>query len=127
MELLTLNLNPALLIRYLDKFYNQRNLPWVNLICNTYYVNGEIPHVSPGVGSFWWKGVLKPCDMFRGIASCTIGNASTILFWCDLWNNNLLQELYPRLFSFANNKNISVSGFLRNNIIQEQFHIPLSE
>jgi hypothetical protein len=37
--------NKALLLKHLDKFYNRNNIPWVNLIWNTYYSNGEIPHV----------------------------------------------------------------------------------
>jgi hypothetical protein len=32
--------NTALLVKHLDKFYNRRNIPWVNLIWNTYYPRG---------------------------------------------------------------------------------------
>jgi hypothetical protein len=43
----------ALLLKHLDKFYNKKNIPWVNLIWNTHYSNGEIPHVTRDRGSFW--------------------------------------------------------------------------
>jgi hypothetical protein len=36
--------NVALLLKHLDKLYNKIDIPWVNLIWNTYYLNGEIPH-----------------------------------------------------------------------------------
>ena len=55
-----------------------------------------------------------------------MGDKQSILFWEDTWNNRLLKQSFPRLYSFARNKNISVAKFLQNNDMQEQFHIPLS-
>jgi hypothetical protein len=60
-----------------------------------------------------------------GIAACQVGNGTTVMFWSDVWND-LLQNRFPRLYSFAKNKQISVAQFLLNNSIQEQFHLPLS-
>ena len=65
--------------------------------------------------------------MFRGISSCIVGNGSTVLFWSDVWNHHLLQEKFPRLYSYAKDKRISVAKFLENNIVMAQFHLPLSE
>ena len=76
-------------------------------------------------GSFWWKDLLKLSDLFRGIATCTMGDEQSIFFWEDTWNNRLLKQSFPRLYSFTRNKNISVAMFLQNNDIQEQFHIPI--
>ena len=118
--------NNALLLKHLDKFYNKRDIPWVNLIWETYYSSGEVPHAVNEMGSFWWKDILKLCDLFRGIATCTMGNGQSVLFWEDTWNNRLLKELFLRLYSFARNKGISAAKFLQNNDIQEQFLIPLS-
>jgi hypothetical protein len=44
--------NTALLLKHLDKFFNKRNIPWVNLIWNTYYSNGNLPQATKGKGSF---------------------------------------------------------------------------
>ena len=55
-----------------------------------------------------------------------MGDKQSILFWEDTWNNRLLKQSFPRLYSFARSKNISVAKFLQNNDMQEQFHIPLS-
>jgi hypothetical protein len=116
------NQNMALLLKFLDKFYNKRDIPWVNLIWNSYYANGETPHASKDKGSFWWRDILKLCDEFRAIAKCNIGNGTTVLFWQDIWNNCILQQTFPRLFSYAKNKSISVAIFLTNNNIQDQFN-----
>ena len=82
--------NSALLLKHLDKFYNQKDVPWVKLVWSSYYSNGQIPHASTDKGFFWWRDILKLCDLFRGISSCIVGNGSTVLFWSDVWNNNLL-------------------------------------
>jgi len=119
--------NKTLLLKHLDKFYNRKDIPWVKLIWNAHYSQGQVPHASTDRGSFWWKDVLKLCDMFRGIAKCTFGDGSTVLFWSDLWNDNILESKFPRLYSFARNKNISVARFLSNNTLEAQFHLPLSE
>jgi hypothetical protein len=117
--------NKALLMKHLDKFYNKKDIPWVNLIWNSHYSNGEVPHASKEKGSFWWKDVLKLSDLFRGIASYKVGDGSTVLFWSDVWNGHLLQHKLPRLYSFAKNKNISFAAFLHNDSMEAQFHLPL--
>jgi hypothetical protein len=118
--------NNALLLKHLDKFYNKKDIPWVKLIWNAHYPQGQVPHATIDKGSFWWRDVLKLCDLFRGIAECKIGDGSTVLFWSDLWNDNILQTRFPRLFSFARHKNISVAKFLENNTMEAQFYLPLS-
>ena len=118
--------NSALLLKHLDKFYNKKEISWVKLIWYAHYSNGEIPHATIDKGSFWWRDILKLCDLFRGIANCKLGDGSTVLFWSDLWNDSVLQIKFPRLFSFAKNRKVSVSEFLLNNI-ESQFHLPLSE
>jgi hypothetical protein len=44
--------NRALLLKHLFKFYNDADLPWVQLIKDAYY-HGVVPHVVKLVGSFW--------------------------------------------------------------------------
>jgi hypothetical protein len=69
--------------------------------------------------------LLKLCDIFKGIAQCSIGNGSTIKFWSEVWNGNLLEQNFPRLF-LCKNKNILVASFIQNNNFEQQFHVPLS-
>lgn len=75
-------------------------------------------------GSFWWRDVLL-CDLYRGIATCTVGNGTTVLFWSDIWNGKLLQNDFPRLFTFAKNKLITVVAFLGVSNYAVHFHLPL--
>jgi hypothetical protein len=113
-------------LKHLDKFYNKKDIPWVNLIWDTYYSNGGIPHTAGPKGSFWWKDILKLCEIFRGIATYKVGSGDTVMFWTDVWNDMLMQNKFPRLFSYAKKKDISVAQFLTHNQLQEQFHLPLS-
>ena len=73
----------------------------MNLIWETYYSNGEVPHATAEKGSFWWKDLLKLCDLFGKAATGTVGDGQSVLFWEDSWNNRLLKDLLPRLYSFA--------------------------
>jgi len=72
--------NKALLLKHLDKFYNKKYIPWVKLIWNAHYPQDQVPHATTDRGSFWWRDVLKLCDLFRGIAECKIGDGSMVLF-----------------------------------------------
>jgi len=101
--------NTTLLLKHLDKFYNKKEIPWVKLVWHAHYSNGEIPHATSDKGSFWWR------------------DGTTVLFWSDLWNDNIMQIKYPRLFSFAKHKKILVAQFLLNSNLESQFHLPLSE
>jgi hypothetical protein len=116
--------NTTLLLKHLDKFFHRRNIPWVNLIWNTYYSNGNLPQATKEKGSFCWKDLLKFVDTFRSVAQCVVGDGSSVMFWSDLWNGNLLQQKFPRLYSFAKNKGISVATFLQNNNLEQQFYTP---
>jgi hypothetical protein len=55
--------NDALLMKYLEKFYNKENLPWVQLILSTYYQN-SVPHADKLCGSFWWRDIFKLAEDF---------------------------------------------------------------
>jgi hypothetical protein len=113
--------NTVLPMKHLDKFYNRRDIPWVNLIWDTYYQNGEVSHATKDKGSFWWKDVLKLCEVFRGIATCKVGNGTTILFW-----SNIIREQIPTVILLCKKQKKSVAQFLTNNRIEEQFHLPLN-
>jgi hypothetical protein len=102
--------NVALLLKFLDKFYNNREIPWVKLIWHAYYMD-KVPHAEQLCGSFWWKDLLKLVDNFRGVAEITIGSGKSFLFWYDNWKVNgdfrPLKDRFPRLFSFVLNENMS--------------------
>jgi hypothetical protein len=45
----------------------------------------------------------------------------------DFWNDLLLHEKLPRLFTFAKNQKISVADFLSTTNLASHFHLPLSK
>jgi hypothetical protein len=76
--------NKALLLKFLDKFYNQADTPWVKLTWDKLYQNHNTPpHARHPSGSFWWKDTLKLNSMYRSMNFCHLGNGYSILFWFD--------------------------------------------
>jgi hypothetical protein len=75
--------NKALLLKNLDKFYNNSDIPWVHLVRDTYYAEDRPPGIKVE-GSFWWKAHLKLIDTYKAMARCNVGNGRTVFFWTDL-------------------------------------------
>src|SRR3954467_12465702 len=120
--------NEALLLKQLHNFYNRVQVPWVQLIWNTYYHN-RIPHAIELYGSFWWKDICQLLDKFIVVSNCTFGDGITALFWLDNWRDNqqqLLAHNFARLFSFAKDSLISVHEVLQTDELLSLFHLPLS-
>jgi hypothetical protein len=67
------------LIKFLHKYYNKKDAPWVCWIWFAY--DRKIPHEKKLGGSFWWTDMLKQVDNFRGVAPVSHGHGDTLLFW----------------------------------------------
>jgi hypothetical protein len=50
--------NKALLLKFVHKFFNNHDIPWVNLVWNNYYRTNRLSSCS-SIGSFWWKSLLS--------------------------------------------------------------------
>jgi hypothetical protein len=118
--------NDALLLKHLHKFYNKENIPWVNLVWSKYYIN-KVPHATREVGSFWWKDILRLNSLYRSIASCSLGDGSTVLFWDDKWSHVILAETFPHLLQFSRNDRISVQGVMQAEDLDSLFMLPLTQ
>jgi hypothetical protein len=117
--------NEALLMKFLHKFYNKEDTPWVTLLWNSYYQE-KVPHAMDPCGSFWWKDILKLTPIFRTIASCHVGQGNTVLFWKDVWMGEVAAEYCPRAFSFALGEYVSVQQFLTAPTLATNFSLPVS-
>jgi hypothetical protein len=53
-------------------------------------------------------------------------NGSSILFWKDLWLDDIASDIYPRTYSFVINEDIYVEEFLTSDSLANLFHLPLS-
>jgi len=119
--------NDALLLKQLTKFYNKKDIPWVQQVWFKYYPNGKVPHATREIGSFWWKDLLRLLVLFRGIARCHIGDGSTVLFWDDLWSSEVFSLKYPLLYRSARDHHLSVKSVMNTVDLNTLFSLPLSE
>jgi hypothetical protein len=58
--------NKALLLKHLDKFYYNADVPWVKLVRDAYY-HDTVPHAITLSGSFWWRDVLGLVDTWKNM------------------------------------------------------------
>jgi hypothetical protein len=50
-----------------------------------------------------------------------------MLFWHDLWNEKISKDTYPRLYTFAKDKNKTATQIILQTNLAENFHLPMSE
>ena len=117
--------NRALLMKNLDKFFNRKDIPWVQMIWEKYYKDGKLPGRTRK-GSFWWRDNIKLLENFKQLACPNLKNGESILFWKDKWNGQELQLALPELFSYAKNEQVSAKKVLSLNDPVNLFALPLS-
>ena len=115
------NHNEALLMKYLHKFYNREDIPWVSLVWEKYYSNGRLPENS-NRGSFWWF-----IHKYKDVARIDLKDGRTCLLWSDMWLGMAPETSFPELYSFAKNKRITIRAAKNEDSFQNLFHLPLSE
>ena len=84
-----------LLLKYLHKFYNGWDTPWVQLSWETYYTD-QIPYAADPCGSFWWRDVAKLMPTYRGISMANLGNGRNVhdCILCGLQIEERLEQLF---------------------------------
>jgi hypothetical protein len=118
--------NECLLLKFLDKFFNKKDIPWVHLVWESYY-DSDLPPAKSRDCSFWWHDCLKILQKFKDLSSCSLNNGSTILLWKDTWSEQPLANTLPHLASFAKTLDISVQKASSTEPLLNLFHLPLSE
>ena len=74
--------NQALLMNNLDKFFNRKDIPWVNLVLENHYRNDRLPGIVKK-GSFWWRDVLKLLTSFKKMADIQLINNGDSCFFLE--------------------------------------------
>lgn len=73
--------NSALLLKFMDKFYNHADLPWVHLTWEKMYRNHQTPpQARCPSGSFWWKDLLKLFKDYKSMSICVPNNGNSVVF-----------------------------------------------
>lgn len=112
--------NKTLLMKNLHKFFNRHDIPWVNLIWETYYVEGQLPGEQQ-VGSFLWRANTMLLENYKSLVRCNLGDGKSALFWTDLWSDSIMERKFPHLHSFAVDHNLTV-----HKVMEDLFHLPLT-
>lgn len=113
-------------MKHLHKFYNKEPIPWINLVWENYFLDGNLS-LNTSRLSPWWKMILSLSNSFKSIARVSPGEGSTVLLWKDLWTSQPLNILLHQLCSFSKDQNITLKGFRLLRSWQEHFHLPLLE
>jgi len=66
-------------MKNLDKFFNRKDIPWVNLVWEKHYKNG-ILQGTVKKGSFWWRDVLKLLIPFKEMANIQVNSGDSCFF-----------------------------------------------
>lgn len=112
-------------MKFLFKFFNKHDTPWVNLIWNSHYAS-TLPRRTDIKGSFWWRDLLELLPEFKDISRCLPGCGSTISLWNDDWEGGCLSTRFPRIFSFATDTNARLQKLSEVADPMEMFSLPLT-
>lgn len=104
-------------MKFLNKFYNRANIPWVQLTWDALYRNTQTPpHARCPVGSFWWKDILKLADTYKQFTTCVPAKGNSVMIWKDPWSANIIKDQFPELFSFTRKPKCSINYFLTKEV-----------
>jgi hypothetical protein len=90
------------------------------------YYQSILPPLRARDISFWWRDCLKSVDTYKDMASCTLQNGRSILFWTDKWGQEILAQKWQFLFTYVKNVSHSVWDVFNTPNTVELFHLPLS-
>jgi hypothetical protein len=71
--------NEALLLKNLNKFFNNKDIPRAKLIWEKHYRNGKLPGYTKK-GSFWCRDILNYLPHFKEMARIQLQCGNNILF-----------------------------------------------
>uniref|UniRef100_A0A8R7P611 Uncharacterized protein n=1 Tax=Triticum urartu TaxID=4572 RepID=A0A8R7P611_TRIUA len=112
-------LNTALLLKFLDKFYNHHDVPWVELIWSTYSTS-SVTHAAGPCGSFWWRGLIPLCQFNAGSPLFLLSSGR--ISGAGRYSRMPTRELSLMLFM----KMPLSSNFSRCTLLGEGLHLPMS-
>jgi hypothetical protein len=112
-------LNTALLLKFLDKFYNHHDVPWVEFIWSTYSTS-SVPHAAGLCRSFWWRELIPLCRFNAGSPLFLLSSGR--ISGAGRYSRMPTREL----FSYAVYEDATVEQFLTMHLLGEGLHLPMS-
>nr|GEX69452.1 protein kinase-like domain-containing protein [Tanacetum cinerariifolium] len=108
-------LNRGLMIKWVWRFYFQKNSLWTKVIKAIYGEDDNLNKVSSGSVRTCWS--VQEVRAFQGCGinvtdfiRLKLGNEDNTRFWIDNWyEGGVIKDLFPRMFAIETNKNASVS------------------
>ncbi|GJS37389.1 RNA-directed DNA polymerase, eukaryota [Tanacetum coccineum] len=121
--------DPGLMIKWLWRFYSQKTALWVRVVKAIHGPDGKVGSMVSSTSNSCWLNIIKEINTLldKGVDVLSyithkLGNGDSIAFWEDKWfNNTVLKEAYPRLYSLERCKNVSVRSKLENGSLDDTF------
>ncbi|GJS39436.1 RNA-directed DNA polymerase, eukaryota, reverse transcriptase zinc-binding domain protein [Tanacetum coccineum] len=122
-------LNRALMIKWVWRFHVHSSSLWARVIKAIHGVDGKIGMNIKSCNRSCWLSIVNEISALndQGInlfdfMRLKLGNGNNISFWEDHWiGDNSLKDLYPRLYALENNKHVTVSVKLADDMLDTSF------
>ncbi|GJZ74266.1 RNA-directed DNA polymerase, eukaryota, reverse transcriptase zinc-binding domain protein [Tanacetum coccineum] len=122
-------LNRALMMKWVWRFYSQKESLWVRVIKAIHGDDGKVGTVSKtGSRSCWWNivneiRILKNQGVnFFEFMRIKVGNGDSTAFWDDKWIGDIvLKDMYPRIYALEMCKAVTIRIKLNDSSLDNSF------
>jgi hypothetical protein len=74
-----------------------------------WYLQNQIPEIATAQDTPFWKSLVKHITLVQNTTKCIVNSGRKTSFWNDVWTGlGQLKEVFPNLYTFANNSSCTV-------------------
>nr|GEW61420.1 RNA-directed DNA polymerase, eukaryota, reverse transcriptase zinc-binding domain protein [Tanacetum cinerariifolium] len=111
-------LNRALMMKWVWRFYSQKESLWARVIKDIYGDNGQVEKVSKAGSRSCWRNIVNEVRILsnQGIKvldymQIKLGNGESMAFWDDNWiGGKVLKYSFPRVYALETEKKVTVNS-----------------
>nr|GEU70899.1 RNA-directed DNA polymerase, eukaryota, reverse transcriptase zinc-binding domain protein [Tanacetum cinerariifolium] len=111
-------LNRALMMKWVCKFYSQKESLWARVIKAIYGDDGQVGKVSRAGSRSCWRNIVNEVRILsnQGIKvldymRIKLGNGESTAFWDDNWiGGKVLKYSFPRIYALETEKEVTVNS-----------------
>ncbi|GJR88484.1 RNA-directed DNA polymerase, eukaryota, reverse transcriptase zinc-binding domain protein [Tanacetum coccineum] len=108
-------LNRCLMIKWVWRFFNQKESLWAKVITAIHGDNGKVDSGCQAVGRSCWLSIVNEVRVLKkkgvnifDFMNLRLGNGDKTKFWSDHWYaGGVLKDLCPRLYALENCKEVT--------------------